>query len=282
MKILKKIFVLFFVYIISTLGNSAFGVQFDLLVLPDNIFSVCNNYYCFPEISEIIAADVIDNLKLYNGINTIEIAQVREKLNADPSLAMKTKEVLSQYSANDKVDFVPLKEIAESFGAKSVLLINAYTLNDKVTTRRNLWNILEISSAFAIRYPFELKISATLTDSVNNLIMWSGKYSKQVSNSQGYFSASSQVQAYSQLEKIKLYSKSNVSQNIAQGVYTRFFPRDVRTFFTTPSAEQNSSQEPRKFVPNALDHLSNPHMQKEFDQFNFETQNSVDDFIFEF
>ena len=34
---------------------------FKVLVLPVDLFSVCDNYYCFPEVSEIIAEDVINN-----------------------------------------------------------------------------------------------------------------------------------------------------------------------------------------------------------------------------
>lgn len=257
------------------------AVEFRLLVLPVDIFSVCENYYCFPEVSEIVASDIIQNLKMYKNVYAPDLSVVRANLGADSSLKYSAENVLSQFKNNDKVDFNSLQALAKAFDVKSVLLINSYAINDKMTSRGNLWKLLEISSAFQIRYPLYLKTSAILTDCVNNLIMWSGKYSKDVSDSDGYFSALGQLQAYSQLEKIKQYSKINISQNVTQGVYTRFFPRDVRTF-NVSNKSSGSEQSQSHFVPNALEHLSNPHMQKEYDKFNFETQNSADDFIFEF
>jgi hypothetical protein len=218
---------------------------------------------------------------MYKNVTAPELSTVRANLYSNSSLKYSTEKVLSQFAKDDKIDFNSLQAIAKFFDAKSVLLINSYALNDKMITRGNLWKMLEISSAFQIRYPLYLNTSAILTDCVNDLIMWSGKYSKDVSDSDGYFSALGQIQAYSQLEKIKQYSKINISQNIAQGVFTRFFPRDVRTF-NVSNKSNNSDQPQSHFVPNALEHLSNPHMQKEYDKFNFETQNSADDFIFEF
>lgn len=277
-KILKIIF-LFMVIIFGQTTTNA--VEFKLLVLPTNIFSVCANYFCFPEVSEIVANDVVNNFKNYKGISAPDLYYVRAQLDSNPTLKSKTENVLTQFAYNDKVDFNTLQEISNAFGAKSVLIIDSYAINDKANKKQNLWEMLEISSAFQIRYPLYLKTNAILTDNVNHLIMWSGKYSKDVTNSDGYFSALGQIQAYSQLEKVKQYSKTNVAQNISQSVFTRFFPRDVRTFYINKNSD--SQEKPSSnFMPNALEHLSNPHMQKEFEKFNFETQNTVDDYIFEF
>ena len=273
---LYKLLLLIFILVFAPI--KAHAVQFELLVLPTNLFSVCDNYFCFPEVSEIVAEDVIYNLKQYKNINTRALADVRAKLYIDSVLKTKTESVLKKYEETDRIDFQTLQEIAKAFDAKSVLLISCYAVNDKTTLRRNLWNVLEISSAFKISYPFELKTNAVLTDMVNNIVMWSGKYTKSVSDTFGYYSASNQTQAMSQLEKIKQYSSGSISQTISQNVFMRFFPRDVRTF-TVKKTEQEMDAEPKKFIPNALEHLSNPRMQKEYDSHLPEYS---DDFIFTF
>ncbi len=262
--------------------SSVKAVQFEVLVLPVDIFSVCDNYFCFPEVSNIIAEDVIENLNKYNNINVESLSVVRAVLYKNNDLKLKTEKLLDSYKNNDKVDFSMLKEVANLFGVKSIVLINSYAINDKTTIRRSLWDILEISSAFRITYPFELKTNAILTDCVNNIIMWSGKYSKSVSDSFGYYSASNQMQAMSQLEKIQIYSSEIVSKNISQGIFMRFFPKEVRTFtIKQPKQEDDMS---KKFIPNALEHISDPHLLKEFDteadkKFR---KFGADDFIFEF
>ncbi len=259
-KILRLI-IIFILLVISSAKTHA--VQFDLLVLPTDIFSVCDNYFCFPEVSNIVAEDVITNFKNYKNINVNSLASVRQKINSDPQLKQKTAKVIESFGKSDKIDFPDLKYIADSFGVKSVLLIDTYAINDKTQLRRNLWDTLEISSAFKITYPFELKTNAVLTDCVNSIVMWSGKYTKKVSDTFGYYNASNQTQALSQLEKIKLYSYDITSKNISQNVYMRFFPKDVRTF--VPKQKQTENKEQPKFMPNALEHLSDPHIRKELD-----------------
>ena len=275
--------VLSVIFIFAT-AIHAHAVQFDLLVLPTNLFSVCDNYFCFPEVSNIIADDVISNLKEFKNIKTKDLSYVRDKLYFNNELKYKTQKILDDFAKNDKIDFPALQEVAKAFNVKSVLLISAYSINDQTDLRRNLWDILEITSAFRITYPFELKTNAVLTDCVNNIVMWSGKYTKSVSDTFGYYSASNQTQALSQLEKIKQYSYETISKNISQNVFMRFFPRDVRTFTVNKPKENQSEEAEKKFVPNALEHLSDPHLLKEFES---ETNKEFrkfgdDDFIFTF
>lgn len=254
------------------------AVQFDLLVLPTDIFSVCDNYFCFPEVSNIIAEDIIQNLEQYKNINIKTLYQVRQKLNSDYQLKQKAIKVIESYGEKDKIDFTNLNDLARAFEVKSVLIVDTYAINDKTSLRRNLWDTLEITSAFKITYPFELKTSAVLTDCVNSVVMWSGKYSKNVSDTFGYYNASNQTQALSHLEKIKQYSYDIVSKNISQNVYMRFFPKDVRTF----QVKKQSEDAQTKFVPNALEHLSDPHIRKELDTDNNKKFRDFDleDFVF--
>ena len=276
-KTILKLFLAFILLIFS--GIKSHAVQFDLLVLPTDVFSVCDNYFCFPEVSNIVAEDVISNLKSNKNINVKPLSQVRQKLNSDYQLKQKTIRVIDEYNKSDKIDFPILSEIAKSFNVKSVLLIDTYTINDKTQLRRNLWDTMEITTAFKITYPFELKTSAVLTDCVNSLVMWSGKYTKNISDTYGYFSAQNQTQALSQLEKIKQYSYDIISKNISQSVYMRFFPKDVRTFAV--KKEKSDDTQP-KYVPNALEHLSDPHIRKELDVDSNQKFRDfdLDDFVF--
>ena len=272
-----KLFFALFLLIIS--GIKVHAVQFDLLVLPTDVFSVCDNYFCFPEVSNIVAEDVILNLKNNKDINVKTLSQLRQKLNSDYQLKQKTSKAIDAYAKSDKIDFNDLNDIAKSFGVKSILLIDTYAINDKTEIRRNLWDTLEITTAFKITYPFQLKTNAVLIDCVNSLVMWSGKYSKNISDTFGYYSAQNQTQALSQLEKIKQYSYDIISKNISQNVYMRFFPKDVRTFSIK---KEKSDDAPSKYVPNALEHLSDPHIRKELD--NNSNQKfrdfDLDDFVF--
>ena len=270
---IKIIFTLLIFFL--SLG-SAKAVEFNILVLPTDMFNVCDNYFCFPEPSEIAANYIVDELKTIKSINAVDIANVRHKLESKPELKQITQDMLKNFEQTEKIDFQVLTELSKEFNVKSIIIISSYAITDRSATRRDLWEVLEISSAFKITYPFNLTTTAVLTDTVNSVVMWSNKYNKTVSDSNGYFLALNHAQAASHLEKIKQYYRNNVSKNISQNVNLRFFPKDVRTF---QIKNQDTKQEEPSFVPNALDHLIKPQMIKELDDGHLNTQ---DDFIFEF
>ncbi len=287
---MKKVIykVLFTVFLLFGFVGRAEAVQFDLLVLPTEIFNVCDNYFCFPEPSEIAANYVIQDINSYKNMSAIPLAQVRSKLEANPQMKEETRNMLKTFEETEKIDFQTLQKISQEFGVKSVIVISCYAITDRSATRRGLWEVLEISSAFKITYPFNMTTTAVLTDNVNNVVMWSSKYNKTVSDSNGYFLALNQAQAASHLEKIKQYFRTNVSQNISQNVHLRFFPKDVRTFEIKNQdnqAGQGAAEEDvKQFMPNALDKLSQPKILKDLEEENSNTNNTTntEDFIFEF
>lgn len=279
---MKKKFVSFIIFITLVMLSviKANAVQFDVVVLPADIFSVCENYFCFPEPSEIVADDVIKTLNTYKYISAYTLSDIRSRMNDDAQLKITTQSFLDQFNQNEKIDFPKLQIIAKEFGVKSIILISSYAVNDKSNTKRDLWEIMEISNAFKTTYPFTLTTRAILTDNVNNVVMWSGKYNKTVTNSDGLFSAENQTVAASQLEKIKLYSKNNISQTISQNIRLRFFPKEVRTFDISKPAVNDDGQT-NKYVPNALEKLNEPKMMREIEEGHNNTLNPEDDFIFE-
>ena len=170
---LKTIFtILIFIFSIGT----AKSVEYNVMVLPTDIFNVCDNYFCFPEPSEIAATHVVHELGNFNKIRTIDISDVRAKLETKPQLKEATKNMLQTFEETEKIDFSVLSDLSKEFGVKSIIIISSYAITDRSATRRNLWEVLEISSAFKITYPFNLTTTAVLTDTVNSVVMWSNKY----------------------------------------------------------------------------------------------------------
>lgn len=280
---MKKLLIsILFTFIISFMACAkSFAVQFDVLALPTDLFNVCDNYFCNPEPSEIATDYLIENLRAYGNINIPYLAEVRGKLNSQPQLKNATELMLKQYKENEKVDFDIQKQLSKEFNVKSIIIVSSYAKTDKTPAKRSLWEMLEISSAFKINYPIELVTNVVLTDNVNDVIMWSAKYSKIVSDSNGYFYALNQTQAASQLEKIKLYYKENVSKTISQNIYLRFFPKDVRTF----DVPKKEGEEKPHFVPNALEHLITPQAKMEIEESSMSIDSPVaepDDLMFAF
>lgn len=276
--VIFKIILFMLIFCCSLTGAKA--VEFDVLVIPTEVFSVCENYFCFPEPSEIAANYVIEQLDKTKNINVVKLSEVRAKLETDETLKMETQNMLNHFEQTEKIDFVVLKDLSEKFNVKSIIIISCYAITDRAETRRNLWEVLEISSAFKITYPFSLTTTAVLLDTVNSTVMWSGKFSKTVSDSNGYFLALNQAQATSHLEKLRQYFKSFVAPSISQNVHLRFFPKEIRTF-TVKTPDINEAEKP-KFVPNALDHLLNPEQKYQIEGKNIDYLDSTEELIFDF
>ena len=119
------------------------AAQFEVLVLPTGIFSTCSNYFCFPDVSEIIADDVITNLNEYNSITAKNLSEIKKELNNDDSLKFETENMLNNFEKTNNVDFKTLKDISQKFNVKSVLLISSNTVTPKNNIKRNLWEVLE-------------------------------------------------------------------------------------------------------------------------------------------
>lgn len=273
----KRVFkILFTLFALLLSCDFAKAVHFDVVVLPTDLYNVCDNYFCFPEASEIAANNVIFQLNSYKNISAHHLDEVRSKLNQNNTLKEQTIAMLKAYRNSERIDYQALNNLSKEFNVKSILIISSNVTNPETQLKRQLWDILELTSAFKISHPFTLNTSAVLIDTVNNTVMLSHKYAKNISNNEGYFIANNQAQAYSQVEKIKLYYKDNVSRNLAQNIKLRFFPKDVRTFTPAKSQENNIPT----FVPNALEKLTQPTLRNQMNGINYE--NSVDDFIFEF
>lgn len=262
MKLWAKLLILFFLIF----GTRVYAEPFKVLVLPVDLFNVCENYYCFTESSEIFSNDVINNFKQNKKITTYNLYDVRKKITENPQLKSYTLTALNRYKNSNNLDFIALKKISEAFDVNSILLISS-SVNQK-NIKRNIWEVLEITTAFEAYNSFSLETNAVLIDNINDIVMWSGKYNRTLGDNETRFWAKNMANATSYLEKIHLYSKEIVSKNIAENVTLRFYPK---TIVTTEIKPQNQTQT-KNFRPNVLEGI-NTKLQnnKESDEIDSET-----------
>lgn len=221
MKILVKLFVIF--CLLTSMAKAQ-----DILVLPADLFTTKENYYSFDEVSEIIAGDIIKEFNHPNSkIKSFDLYYIKAKFNNNAEI----KNALSKYKKNN-IDYDAFKSVGKNFGCNYILLINSSVATTKNTIRRNIWELLEVTTALDIVYPFRMETSAILLDSENELVMWSNNYSTKLGNNNSEFSAKTFTKANDEYEKIKLYSKTIVAPSVVQNITLRFFPKSIRPFQT--------------------------------------------------
>ncbi len=247
MKIFAKILLL----ICLLLPLKAEAVTFGVLVLPADILNVCNNYYCFEDVSNIVAEDVISNFARTNQVVAPDLSVVRAKLASNPQLAAATEDFLRKYNRANNLDMSAIKKISDVFGAKSVLLISSSGMTKKSNLRRRVWEVLDLSNNFDIVYPFEMETNAVLIDTVNGLVMWSGSYKRKLGNNNDQFNAKSPSQAAARFEQIMMYSEAIAGRSIAQNVILRFFPKTTEPV-VSPKATQGVSPGALLKINNAM------------------------------
>ena len=236
MKILLK----FLVLISLLIPLRAEAVTFGVLVLPADITNVCNNYYCFDEVSNIVAADVIANFSHSNNVAAPNLDVVRARIASNQELQSLVNNVLRKYNRANNLDMPEIQKISQAFGVKSVLLISSSGMTRKSNLRRGIWEILDLSSRFDIVYPFEMETNAVLIDSVNGLVMWSGSYKRKLGNNNDEFNAKSPSQAAAKFEQIVMYSEAIAGRSIAQNVILRFFPKTSEPVVSKKATENVS------------------------------------------
>lgn len=207
--------------------QTANAISFNVVVLPVDLMRVCDNYYCYPEVSEIIANDLIKYFNATGQVNSPTIIEVRKRLAGSPALRAPLQNSLNKYRSNSEIDFSVYKKVSALFSANSVLIVSNTVPVENAYIKRNVWEMLELSTALDIIYPYFMETEAVLLDTVNDLVMWSGSYSKKISDSNGNFSAPRASQSYSKYGFIQLYSKDIVSKTIAENVILRFFPKTI-------------------------------------------------------
>ena len=225
MKNILKIFLVVLGLFISQRVNAE--VTFNVVVLPVDLFKVCANYYCYPDVSNIIADDVIESFNKTGRINSPSLYYVRKTLNSNPTVTDTVNNVLTGFKNNKNLDFAALKTIGRTFNANSVLLISNDIPIEGAYARRNYWEMLVLSTNFGISYPYEMETKVVLVDTYNDLAMWSCVYKKKVSDQNNMFSAPNASDTYAKLEYLKMYSKDILAKSISQNIYLRFFPKVV-------------------------------------------------------
>lgn len=218
----------------------ASAMTFEVLVLPVDVANVCNNYYCYDEVSNIIAKDIIVNFNENLLISSPSLEKVRAKLSTNSSVKNTVIATLNKYDKTMNFDMQALKTIADSFGVKSILVISSNVLAQNSKLRRGVWEILDFSSAFDVVYPYELETNAVLIDTVNGLVMWSGTFKKKLGNQNNEFKAKHPSEASAKLEQLSMYSKAIVAKSVAQNVTLRFFPKSSSPV-VSPKSMENAS-----------------------------------------
>ncbi|MBP7211419.1 hypothetical protein KBA27_01140 [bacterium] len=228
MKLFLKSILIIAIVFLTTQGVFA---SERLLVLPDDIQFNSTNYAVFPDSSVMFATDVINNLKSSKRLQIVSMKEVRDALRSSTRIRELALKSIKEYKYNCNVDFIDLKALARVFRTNKVLLISSTTDAQNYFLKRSWWAFINLPGAEYIDPSYRLNTFATLVDVDKEEILWEKTYTKSIRADELRIVANSFAPASEQLNKIKFYSTTVISPEIAMYVEDRLVP----TYVTMPN-----------------------------------------------
>lgn len=219
----------------------AYAKKFQVVVLPVNSSAAYSKLFNTSDIDEIVAIDVINNFNSSYKIEAPNLSKVKSQISLSNELKDSVDTVTSKFTKNSEPDYSALKVIADSFNAKSVLIVYSYVQENGKSLKRDFFEIMKLSCAFELQADYNLVTEAVLFDDVNNLVMWSAMYKTPLNKKGIPLKISNELNAQEQVYNVKLYSKDILSKNISENVTLRFYPKSVNPITVKPTGEKMDS-----------------------------------------
>lgn len=104
---MKKIFGIVFWLILSFMTFlPASALTFNVVVLPVELNNICENYYCYPEVSEIVAQDLITYFNSGGKVHSPALFEVRKALTQNVTLKNSTENALKKFGRTEVSTFL--------------------------------------------------------------------------------------------------------------------------------------------------------------------------------
>lgn len=217
-----KLFLLFFIVLFTAQISQA--EEYKVLVLPDNIQFDSTNYLVYPDSSIMFASDIINEFKKNGRVETVSMTEIRDTLRKNTHLSELTKKALKEFKYNYNIPFVDFKAISRCFSTNKILVITSQTDIQNYFLRRTLWDFLNIPGATVIDPAYKLSTYAVLIDVDKEQVIWQNTYYKSIASIENRMIAQNFAPATEQLQKVKLYSSSFLSPEVARMVQAKILP----------------------------------------------------------
>ena len=197
----------------------SFAQQAKVLVSPVNIRTDQSSYSIYPNISDFISNDVINELNKNLRFDVPDIRSA-EDLIMSYGLYEDYKNFLKNYKDSGIIDYKMCGLLYEKLGIDKILLISSgFSLQNMILKRPFLYKI-GITEVEPIQSSYTLNVEVMLIDTQTCLIDFEKTYEKKLRTKNFEISANSLSDNIVSTKKIKKFSK-NISKKIAVTVFTK-------------------------------------------------------------
>lgn len=251
MRLLNKFFGVVIVLALSVgIGFNAFaqeknpkvGEKQSIIVISDRVEQANQQYFIYPQVSEMVAAEVINELNKDAVVTAPALSTVREKLRSQKLLRSSSK-LLDNYRYTYELNFSALKKIAKEFNVTNVLIVTGSLDTVSDFLKPTWWNFLNIPGENIVKTEYRLYTYIALVDLKTETITWQNTYHRQITAPEFALANATYSPDYRQLTKLK-----KASAVIAQDATYRV--ENVLTPWFTADKTPPTLQEKVKFNVN--------------------------------
>ncbi len=182
----NKIFgvVLVIILGLSSLNLKTFAVensekQIKILVLSDRVEQANAKYFIYPQISELIASEVINRLNNDGTIKAPTLSDVKLQLRY-PDLTRSSRTLLNNYRATYDIDYVALRKIAKYFDVTNVLFVTGAVDTTSDFLKPTWWSRLNVPGENVVKSEFKIYTYMALVDLNSEVVKWQNVYERNI------------------------------------------------------------------------------------------------------
>ncbi len=205
MKIFRKLFGVVLIFLAITTNVYAKENQKTILVLSDRVEQANTKYLIYPQVSEMISADIINELNLSGAIKAPSLSNVRTQLRSS-ELIRPSQKLLNNYRYTYELNYEALKKIAKTFNTTNVLLITGDLDTASDFIKPTWWNFLNIPGENVVKTEYRLYTYVALVDLNEETIKWQHTYHNQITSPEFALANATYSPDQRQLRKIKTIS----------------------------------------------------------------------------
>lgn len=174
----------------------------NVVVISDRVYQANQQYFVYPEVSEMIAQEVINELNREGFVYAPTLSSVRERLKK-ADLVVHADKLLRDFHYTYNIDFNALNKIAKKLGADDILLITGGLDTVSDFLKPTWYNFLNIPGENVVKSEYRMYTHFALIDVQNEIVTWQNSYTRHITSPEFALANATFSPDYRQMTKIK-------------------------------------------------------------------------------
>lgn len=150
-----------------------------VLVLSDRVEQANTKYFIYPQVSEMIASDIINRLNTDGDVKAPLLSDIRAELRT-PDLIRASYSLLDNYRTTYDINYSALRKIAKHFDVNNVLLVTGSMDTTSDFLKPTWWAFLNVPGENVVKSEFKLYTYVALVDLNSETITWQNVYERNL------------------------------------------------------------------------------------------------------